>query len=109
MASIMLKRMSLRPLNTIHKPHSVALGLFVGLGIGQKKETKNKVSSDYYTSLTLLTPDEGPSLETSIFPLSFQVVRESLPFAYSQSTYTVGCSNSTRLRLVGLSADCSFQ
>ena len=29
-----------------------------------------------------LTPDEGPSLETSIFPLSFQVVREPLPFAY---------------------------
>ena len=26
--------------------------------------------------------DEGPSLETSIFPLSFQVVREPLPFAY---------------------------
>ena len=30
----------------------------------------------------LLTPDEEPSLETSIFPLSFQVVREPLPFAY---------------------------
>ena len=30
----------------------------------------------------LLTPDEGPSLKTSIFPLSFQVVREPLPFAY---------------------------
>ena len=30
----------------------------------------------------LLTPDEGPSLETSMFPLSFQVVREPLPFAY---------------------------
>ena len=29
-----------------------------------------------------LTPDEGPSLETSIFPLSFQVVKEPLPFAY---------------------------
>ena len=27
-------------------------------------------------------PEEGPSLETSIFPLSFQVVREPLPFAY---------------------------
>ena len=26
----------------------------------------------------------GPSLETSIFPLSFQVVREPLPFAYSR-------------------------
>ena len=25
--------------------------------------------------------DEGPWLETSIFPLSFQVVREPLPFA----------------------------
>ena len=31
--------------------------------------------------LALLTPDEGPSLETSIFALSFQVVREPLPFA----------------------------
>ena len=29
----------------------------------------------------LLTPNEGPLLETSIFPLSFQVVREPLPFA----------------------------
>ena len=28
------------------------------------------------------TIDEGPSLETSIFPVSFQVVREPLPFAY---------------------------
>ena len=27
-------------------------------------------------------PNEKPSLETSIFPLSFQVVREPLPFAY---------------------------
>ena len=27
-------------------------------------------------------PEEGPSLETSIFPLSFQIVREPLPFAY---------------------------
>ena len=25
--------------------------------------------------------DKGPSLETSIFPFSFQVVREPLPFA----------------------------
>ena len=30
--------------------------------------------------VVLVTPDEGPSLETSIFPLSFQVVREPLPF-----------------------------
>ena len=29
-----------------------------------------------------LTPDEGPSLETSIFPLLFKVVREPLPFSY---------------------------
>ena len=29
-----------------------------------------------------LTPDEGPSLETSIFSLSFQVGREPLPCAY---------------------------
>ena len=28
--------------------------------------------------LVLFTPDEGPSLETSILPLSFQVVREPL-------------------------------
>ena len=32
--------------------------------------------------VVLVTPDEGPSLETSIFPFSFQVVREPLPFAY---------------------------
>ena len=32
--------------------------------------------------LAVLTLDEGPSLETSIFALSFQVVREPLPFAY---------------------------
>ena len=32
--------------------------------------------------LELVTPDEGASLETSIFPLSFQVVREPLLFAY---------------------------
>ena len=35
----------------------------------------------------MLTPDEGPSLETSIFPLSFQVVREPLPFAVCIQTY----------------------
>ena len=29
-----------------------------------------------FRAKALLTPDEGPSLETSIFPLSFQVVRE---------------------------------
>ena len=33
-------------------------------------------------ALRLLTPGEGPSLETSTFPLSFQIVREPLPFAY---------------------------
>ena len=38
-------------------------------------ESKNKRKSD-------ITPDEGPSLETSIFPLSFQVVREPLHFVY---------------------------
>ena len=32
--------------------------------------------------VALLTPDEGPSLETLIFPLSFQVVRKPLPFTY---------------------------
>ena len=31
---------------------------------------------------TIKEKSEGPSLETSIFPLSFQVVREPLPFAY---------------------------
>ena len=31
---------------------------------------------------SLLTPDKGPSIETSILPLSFQVVREPLPFTY---------------------------
>ena len=34
-----------------------------------------------FPRLSLLTPDEGPSLETSNFALSFQVVREPLPFA----------------------------
>ena len=29
-----------------------------------------------------VTPDEGPLLEASIFPSSFQVVREPLPFVY---------------------------
>ena len=38
------------------------------------------------TTSPLLTPDEGPSLETSIFPLSFQVVREPLHFAYFYKT-----------------------
>ena len=33
-----------------------------------------------------LTPDEGPSLETSIFPLSFQVVREPLTFRVPLNT-----------------------
>ena len=41
-------------------------------------------------SSSLLTPDEGPLLETSIFPLSFQVVREPLPFAYlNLEIYTI--------------------
>ena len=31
---------------------------------------------------SVFKPFEGPSLETSIFPLSFQVVRKPLPFAY---------------------------
>ena len=33
---------------------------------------------------SLPTPDEGPPLETSIFRLSFQVMREPLPFAVSR-------------------------
>ena len=36
----------------------------------------------YLNELNIRCPDEGPSLETPIFPLSFQVVREPLPFAY---------------------------
>ena len=35
----------------------------------------------------VLTPDEGPSPETSIFPLLFQVVREPLPFACINGLY----------------------
>ena len=35
--------------------------------------------------LTLLTPKKGPSLETLIFPSSFQVVREPLPFTYNSN------------------------
>ena len=35
-----------------------------------------------FRAKALLIPDKGPSLVTSIFPLSFQVVREPLPFAY---------------------------
>ena len=34
----------------------------------------------FFPDPPLLTPDEGPSLETSIFHLSSQVVREPLPF-----------------------------
>ena len=41
-----------------------------------------KIQKNTINKRTLLTPNEGPSLETSIFPLSFQVVREPLPFAY---------------------------
>ena len=40
-----------------------------------------------FPDLPLLTPDEGPSLEASIFPLSFQVVREPLPFAHFSRPY----------------------
>ena len=41
----------------------------------------------YHAISPLLTPDEGPSLETPIFPLSFQVVREPLPFVYHTIPY----------------------
>ena len=37
-----------------------------------------------------MTRDEGPSLETSIFPLSFQVVREPLPRAVQRGGGTKG-------------------
>ena len=50
-----------------------------------------EVHNHYTNSLkyiSLLTPDEGPSLETSIFPLSFQVVREPLRFAYHKKPDT---------------------
>ena len=40
-----------------------------------------------------LTPDKGPSLETSIFPLSFQVVRETLN-TIEYTTYTGNVSSS---------------
>ena len=48
----------------------------VCFGINSYKNTRG------FPRPPLLTPDEGPSLETSIFALSFQVVREPLPFAY---------------------------
>ena len=35
-----------------------------------------------YAVPLLLLADQGPSLETSIFPFSFQVVREPIPFAH---------------------------
>ena len=43
-------------------------------------ETIKEKSTFRAKTLPLLTPDEGPSLETSIFSLSFQVVREPLLF-----------------------------
>ena len=47
----------------------------------------------------LLTPVEGPSLETSIFPLSFQAVREPLPFAYHLYSVPIGhCTNEPSTR-----------
>ena len=48
--------------------------------IKEKSTFRAKVLSRELVLLS--TSDEGPSLETSIFPLSFQVVREPLPFAY---------------------------
>ena len=47
------------------------------------RNDKGKIDVSSNGPSSLLTPDEGPLLETSIFPLSFQVVREPLPFAYS--------------------------
>ena len=41
-----------------------------------------RMIKDYLNELNIRCPDEGPSLETSIFLVSFQVVREPLPFAY---------------------------
>ena len=48
------------------------------------KEKSTFRAKNLCRELVVLTPDEGPSLETSIFPLSlsFQVVREPLLFAY---------------------------
>ena len=41
-----------------------------------------------------LSSDEEPSLKTSMFPLSFQVMREPLPFAYLwMHTYTGNVSS----------------
>ena len=38
-------------------------------------------------------PDEGQSLETSIFPSSFQVVKKSMHFAYIQEKVTENVTN----------------
>ena len=48
--------------------------------------------------------DEGPSLETSIFPLSFQVVRLPLPFAYSYNP----CQFIINLLLIAIARVYSF-
>ena len=45
-----------------------------------------------FPDLPLLTHDEGPSLETSIFPVSFQVVREPLRII-EYTTYTGNVSS----------------
>ena len=52
-----------------------ALRRELAVGVGEKPRV-------VFPRPPLLTPDEGPSLETSNFALSFQVVREPLPFAY---------------------------
>ena len=50
--------------------------------MGHRALSSYKPPTSLYKPPSLLTPDEGPSLERSIFPLSFQVVTELLPFAY---------------------------
>ena len=54
--------------------------LFASFKVIKKKSTFR--AKALRRELVVGAPDEGPSLETSIFPLSFQVVREPLPFAY---------------------------
>ena len=59
----------------------------VGSVFNDTRKLKVLLLSEKTIKEKLLTPDEGPSLETSIFPLSFQVVREPLTFAYFYAVY----------------------
>ena len=63
----------------LHLRKSILLAFILSRDVFVLTRIKTRV---VFPDPLLLTPDEGPSLETSIFPLSFQVVREPLPFAY---------------------------